>query len=89
MPREVVFCTQKYQGIGFKHMYDLQGTDGVRLLLQELNFKEGSTNKMIRVLLEVIQQEAGIQAPILEKKIDPYSTLSGDGYPASETSSTT
>lgn len=67
MPREVVFCTQKFQGIGFKHMYDLQGTDGVRLLLQELNFKEGSTNKMIRVLLEVIQQEAGIQAPILEE----------------------
>jgi hypothetical protein len=67
MPREVVFCTQKYQGLGFKHMYDIQGTDSVRLLLQELNFNEGTTTTMIRILLEVIQQEAGmIQAPILE-----------------------
>jgi hypothetical protein len=66
MQREVVFCTQKYQGLGFKHMYDIQGTDSVRLLLQELNFNEGTTTTMIRILLEVIQQEAGIQAPILE-----------------------
>jgi hypothetical protein len=29
MPREVVFCTQRYQGIGLRHLYDLQGTDGI------------------------------------------------------------
>jgi hypothetical protein len=66
MPREVVFCTQKYQGLGFKHLYDVQGTDSTRLLLQELNYRESSTNAMLRILLDVMQQEAGIQAPILE-----------------------
>jgi hypothetical protein len=66
MPREIVYCTQKYQGLGFKHMYDLQGTDSVRLLLQELNYKQSSMSTLLRHLLEVIQQEAGIGAPILE-----------------------
>jgi hypothetical protein len=27
MPREVMFCTQKYQGLGLKHLYDVQGID--------------------------------------------------------------
>jgi hypothetical protein len=67
MPREVVFCTNKYQGLGLKHLYDIQGTDNTRLLLQELNFSESSTSTMLRILLDVMQQEAGIQAPILEE----------------------
>jgi hypothetical protein len=67
MPREVVFCTNKYQGLGLKHLYDIQGTDSTRLLLQELNFSESSTSTMLRILLDVMQQEAGIQAPILEE----------------------
>jgi hypothetical protein len=67
MPREVVFCTNKYQGLGLKHLYDIQGTDSTRLLLQELNFSASSTSTILRILLDVIQQEAGIQAPILEE----------------------
>jgi hypothetical protein len=47
-------------------MYDLQGTDSVRLLLQELNYKQSPTSTMLWHLLDVIQQEAGIGAPILE-----------------------
>jgi hypothetical protein len=35
MPREVVFAPTRYQGIGMHHLYDLQGTDRMRLLLQE------------------------------------------------------
>jgi hypothetical protein len=67
MPREVIFCSQRYQGIGLKHLYDLQGTDGVRLLIQELNHKGSTTNRLLRIILETIQLEAGIQQPILEE----------------------
>jgi hypothetical protein len=33
MPREVVFAPTIYQGLGLCHLYDLQGSDGTRLLL--------------------------------------------------------
>jgi hypothetical protein len=66
MPREVLYCAQRYQGIGIRHLFDIQGTDGIRLLLQELNFKDNKTNQILRNLLETIQLEAGIQQPILE-----------------------
>jgi hypothetical protein len=65
MPREVVFCQRKYQGLGLKHLYDLQGKDSVRLLLQELN-SDNTTNTMLKLWIESIQMEAGIQKPILE-----------------------
>jgi hypothetical protein len=43
-PKEVVFAPTRYQGIGMRHLYDLQETDGTRLPLQELN-SEGSTTQ--------------------------------------------
>jgi hypothetical protein len=36
MPREVVYCSPKFQGIGLRHLYDLQGTEGTRVLTPEL-----------------------------------------------------
>jgi hypothetical protein len=66
MPRKVVFCQRKYQGLGLKHLYDFQGSDSVRLLLQELNSKT-TTNTMMKLWIEAIQMEAGIQKPILEE----------------------
>jgi hypothetical protein len=32
-PREVIFAPTLYQGLGFWHLYDLQGADSTRLLL--------------------------------------------------------
>jgi hypothetical protein len=66
MPREVVFAPTRYQGIGLRHLYDLQGTDGTRLLLQEVNSEGSTTQRMIIALLDAIQMEAGIGDPILE-----------------------
>jgi hypothetical protein len=66
MPRAVVFAPKLYQGIGFRHLYDLQGCDGTRLLLQELNQEKSTTQKLLMILLETIQLEAGIGEPILE-----------------------
>jgi hypothetical protein len=66
MPREVVFGSQKYQGVGLRHLYDLQGSDGTRLLLHELNNSPSMTTTMLQILLDTIQQEAGISCPILE-----------------------
>jgi hypothetical protein len=66
MPREVVYAPLLYQGIGMRHLYDLQGSDSTRLLLQELNFENSMTQKMLLELLDVIQLEAGIGNPILE-----------------------
>jgi hypothetical protein len=66
MPREVVFAPSLYQGVGMRHLYDLQGSDSTRLLLQELNFENSMTQKMLMALLNVIQIEAGIGKPILE-----------------------
>jgi hypothetical protein len=67
MPRKVIFGSQKFQGIGLKHLYDIQGVDGTRLLLQELNLESGTTKTMLKILLDTIQQEAGISRPILEE----------------------
>jgi hypothetical protein len=66
MPRAVVFAPKLYQGIGLRHLYDLQGCDGTRLLLQELNQDNTTTQSLLFILLETIQLEAGIGDPILE-----------------------
>jgi hypothetical protein len=66
MPREVAFAPTIYQGLGLRHLYDLQGSDGTRLLLQELNTEKSMTQTMILTLLEAMQLEAGIGDPILE-----------------------
>jgi hypothetical protein len=65
MPREVVFSSKLYQGLSLKHLYDAQGVDGTRLLLQELN-SESDTGNLLRATIDVIQIEAGISTPILE-----------------------
>jgi hypothetical protein len=65
MPREVVFSTRKYQGLGLRHLYDLQGTDGIRLFLQEIN-NNGMTKQMLQAVVETIQLESGIGKPIME-----------------------
>jgi hypothetical protein len=65
MPREVVFAPTLYQGLGFRHLYDLQGADSTRLLLQELNQDNSMTQTMLLMLLDTIQLEAGIGQPIL------------------------
>jgi ribonuclease HI len=66
MPREVVYCSTKYQGLGMKHLYDIQGVESTRLLIQELN-NDSVISEMIKCLLETIQLEAGIGKPILEE----------------------
>jgi hypothetical protein len=68
MPREVVFGTNnKYQGLGLLyHLYDLQGTDGTRLLLSELNHPGTTRNMIVQCTLDVIQIKAGIGKPVLE-----------------------
>jgi hypothetical protein len=53
MPREVVYCTTKYQGLGLRHLYDQQGNDSTRLLLQEIKHS-GTTKNMIQNLLDII-----------------------------------
>jgi hypothetical protein len=65
MPQEVVYGTGKYQGLGLQHLYDIQGIDSTRKLLQELNH-QGPTKDMLQNLLKVIQMESGIGNPILE-----------------------
>jgi hypothetical protein len=64
MPREVVYSSRKYQGLGLLHLYDLQGCDGTRLFLQEIN-SENMTNKLLRATAETIQLESGIGSPIM------------------------
>jgi hypothetical protein len=66
MPRSVVFAPKVYQGLGMKHLYDLQGCDSTRLLIQELNATNSPTSKMTRAVLEIVQLESGIGKPILE-----------------------
>jgi hypothetical protein len=66
MPREIVFAPDLYQGLSFRHMYDYQGSDSIRLLLQELNQEGTMTQKMLLALLDTIQLESGIGQPILE-----------------------
>jgi hypothetical protein len=66
MPREVVYAPALYQGVGMRHLYDIQGSDCTRLLLQELNNHGSTTERMITAVLEIMQLESGIGRPILE-----------------------
>jgi ribonuclease HI len=66
MPREVVFAPKTFQGLGLKHLYDLQGCDAVRLLLQETSERSSNMKTMINALIDVIQLESGLGSPILE-----------------------
>jgi hypothetical protein len=66
MPREVVFCSTLYQGLNLRHLYDIQGMESTRLILQELN-SSTTTTKLLRSIIDVIQMEAGIGKPILEE----------------------
>jgi hypothetical protein len=66
MPREVVYAATKYQGVGLLHLYDLQGSNGTRLFLQEINQFESKMQHMLIALLDAIQLEAGIGTPIME-----------------------
>jgi hypothetical protein len=67
MPRTVTYAPKMYQGLGLHPLYDLQGCDGTRLLLQELNMQDSSTSSMLRAVLDTIQLESGIGKPILEE----------------------
>jgi hypothetical protein len=66
MPHEVVFAPKKYPGLHFHHLYDLQGSDGVRLFLQEINNEALMTQQMLLALLDTIQLESGLGSPIME-----------------------
>jgi hypothetical protein len=66
MPREVVYAPALYQGVGMRHLFDIQGADCTRLLLQELNYPGSTTERMIAAVLDTIQMESGIGKPILE-----------------------
>jgi hypothetical protein len=66
MPRDVVYAPKLFQGIGMHHLYNLQGCNSTRLLLQEINTSDSPVSNMLRALLETIQLEAGIGSPILE-----------------------
>jgi hypothetical protein len=66
MPCEVVFAPRIYQGVGMRHLYDIQGSDSTQLLLQELNQDNSQTQHMLIALLDAMQLEAGIGESILE-----------------------
>jgi hypothetical protein len=66
MPREVVYAPALYQGVGMRHLFNIQGADCTRLLLQELNYPGSTTERMIAAVLDTIQMESGIGKPILE-----------------------
>jgi hypothetical protein len=65
MPREVVFGHRLHQGLGFRHLFDIQGIDGVIALIQELN-SHSSTNDILQATIQTIQLEAGISKSIFE-----------------------
>jgi hypothetical protein len=66
MPREVVFASKIHQGLGMKHLYNIQGCNSTRLLLQEICDKTSTTSQMLAILIDTIQLMAGIGSPILE-----------------------
>jgi hypothetical protein len=66
MPRDIVYGPSVYQGLEFKHLYDIQGCDATRLLLQEINTVGSRTQAMLLADLDTIQLESGIGEPILE-----------------------
>jgi hypothetical protein len=66
MPREVVFGHTLYQGLGLRHLYDMQGIDGIVAFLQEINNKS-TTQKVLLSTIQALQIEAGIGKGIFEQ----------------------
>jgi hypothetical protein len=66
MPREVVYAPVHYQGVGMRHLFNLQGANSTRFLLKEMNSKQTTTSRMIAAVLDTIQMEAGIGRHILD-----------------------
>jgi hypothetical protein len=65
MPWEVVFGHRLHQGLGFRHLFDIQGIDGIIALIQELN-SNSSTNDILQLTIQTIQLEAGISKSTFE-----------------------
>jgi hypothetical protein len=67
MPREVVYAPKFYQGTGMlRHLFDLQGTNSVRLFMQEINQEYSMTQQILIATLDALQLESGIGSPIME-----------------------
>jgi hypothetical protein len=65
MPRKVVFGHQLHQGLGFRHLFDMQGIDGIIALIQELN-SIGTTNEILMATIQTVQLESGMSKSIFE-----------------------
>jgi ribonuclease HI len=65
MPREVVFGHKTHQGLGLRHLFDMQGIDGTIALIQELN-SNSATTEILMATIQTIQLKAGISKNIFE-----------------------
>jgi hypothetical protein len=65
MPREVIFGHKTHQGLGLRHLFDMQGIDGTIALIQELN-SNSATTEILMATTQTIQLEAGISKNIFE-----------------------
>jgi ribonuclease HI len=66
MPREVVFGHQLYQGLSLRHLFDIQGIDGITTFIQEIN-SNGKTKSVLAATIQALQIEAGIGKSIFEQ----------------------
>jgi ribonuclease HI len=65
MPREVVYGHPLYQGLGLRHLYDMQGIDGIIAFIREINYKS-TIQTILMSTAQALQIEAGIGKNIFE-----------------------
>ena len=71
-PRDVLHGPVALQGNGLDYLYDMQYTNHIRDIL-DYGHKQNVTGKFVRLAIEGIKLEAGIQGPLFEfRKSLPY-----------------
>ena len=73
MPKEVVHGPRRYGGMGLRDIYTVQGTEHIKVLLDEMT-SQSPTGKLLRILHQEHQLEIGRSTMIYEI---PYKEIEG------------
>ena len=79
MARTLVYAPLKYQGIGINKLYTTQGLLHINALVNHI-WRESETGKLLRISLEYVKLELGIQGSLFAKDYALYCQLCEDSW---------
>ena len=74
MKRDLIYSSNKFQGLGLKNVYLLQGIAHVSDIIEH-SWKRTITGHFIRMCLEALRLEIGVNGPIFQKRYLDYEKI--------------